>query len=98
MTQATCRGRGFAGAKAMPLPALEHIMYGPVRSRRLGASLGINLLPAGLKVCNMNCAYCQYGWTRGAARLRGGGTPWPKPQAVETAVGARLAQAAAQNE
>ena len=37
----------------MPLPALEHIMYGPVRSRRLGTSLGINLLPAGKKICNM---------------------------------------------
>jgi wyosine [tRNA(Phe)-imidazoG37] synthetase (radical SAM superfamily) len=43
---------------AMPLPLLERIMYGPVRSRRLGTSLGINLVPAGMK-SNMNCAYCQ---------------------------------------
>jgi wyosine [tRNA(Phe)-imidazoG37] synthetase (radical SAM superfamily) len=74
----------------MPLPALEHIMYGPVRSRRLGTSLGINLLPAGKKICNMNCAYCQYGWTRGAVRYRGQGPGWPTAQAVDTALSARL--------
>ncbi len=39
------------------------IVYGPVRSRRLGRSLGVNLSPAGRKTCNFNCAYCQYGWT-----------------------------------
>lgn len=39
------------------------IVYGPVRSRRLGRSLGINLAPVGRKTCNYNCAYCQYGWT-----------------------------------
>jgi len=61
----------------MTLPLLDRIVYGPVRSRRLGASLGINLLPAGMKICNMDCAYCQYGWTRGAARYRGQGTGWP---------------------
>jgi wyosine [tRNA(Phe)-imidazoG37] synthetase (radical SAM superfamily) len=78
----------------MALPLLEHIVYGPVRSRRLGVSLGINLLPPGSKVCTMNCAYCQYGWTRGAARYRGEGKGWPTAQAVETAVSERLARAA----
>ena len=39
------------------------IVYGPVRSRRLGQSLGVNLAPFGRKTCNFNCAYCQYGWT-----------------------------------
>ena len=39
------------------------IVYGPVQSRRLGRSLGINLAPQGRKTCNYNCAYCQYGWT-----------------------------------
>jgi wyosine [tRNA(Phe)-imidazoG37] synthetase (radical SAM superfamily) len=82
----------------MPLPALERIVYGPVRSRRLGASLGINLLPAGMKICNMNCAYCQYGWTRGAIRHRGQGVGWPSPQAVEVALSARLSAAAERNE
>lgn len=82
----------------MPLPPFEHITYGPVRSRRLGVSLGVNLLPAGGKVCNMNCAYCQYGWTRGAARYRGQGTGWPTVQSVESAVSERLMRAAERNE
>jgi wyosine [tRNA(Phe)-imidazoG37] synthetase (radical SAM superfamily) len=82
----------------MALPPLEGIVYGPVRSRRLGRSLGINLLPAGMKVCNLNCAYCQYGWTRGAARFRGTGKGWPSAQAVAMAVEDRLARAADNNE
>ncbi|MGH7770024.1 MAG: radical SAM protein [Candidatus Binatia bacterium] len=39
------------------------IIYGPLRSRRLGLSLGINLLPEDYKLCSFNCAYCQYSWT-----------------------------------
>lgn len=82
----------------MALSPVDRIVYGPVRSRRLGRSLGINLLPMGMKVCNMNCAYCQYGWTRGAVRYRGQGSGWPSPAAVETAVVHRLTRAADTNE
>jgi wyosine [tRNA(Phe)-imidazoG37] synthetase (radical SAM superfamily) len=83
----------------MTLALLERIVYGPVASRRLGRSLGINLLPAGMKVCNMNCAYCQYGWTRGAImKFRGRGSGWPTPGAVETAVAMRLQLAAESGE
>lgn len=39
------------------------IIYGPVASRRFGRSLGINLLPPGVKVCGFNCNYCELGWT-----------------------------------
>ena len=39
------------------------IIFGPVRSRRLGLSLGINLLPAHRKHCSFNCIYCECGWT-----------------------------------
>lgn len=39
------------------------IIYGPILSRRLGLSLGINLLPSSYKLCSFNCLYCQYGWT-----------------------------------
>lgn len=39
------------------------IVYGPIESRRLGRSLGINLLPTSFKMCSLNCSYCQYGWT-----------------------------------
>ncbi|HYM22560.1 MAG TPA: radical SAM protein [Vicinamibacterales bacterium] len=76
----------------------ERVVYGPVRSRRLGRSLGINLLPAGLKVCNMNCAYCQYGWTRGRTRTQPPGATWPAAQTVAAALTARLALAAERNE
>lgn len=48
----------------MTIPLQRGIIYGPVRSRRLGSSLGINLLPVKYKVCSFNCVYCQYGWTR----------------------------------
>ncbi len=39
--------------------------YGPVHSRRLGRSLGINALPFERKVCSFNCVYCHYGATHG---------------------------------
>jgi wyosine [tRNA(Phe)-imidazoG37] synthetase (radical SAM superfamily) len=35
-------------------------------ARRLGVSLGINLLPTEYKLCSFNCLYCQYGWTKKA--------------------------------
>jgi len=46
------------------LPLQSRVIYGPVQSRRLGLSLGVNLLPADYKLCSFNCLYCQYGWTR----------------------------------
>jgi len=39
------------------------IVYGPVASRRLGRSLGVNLLPPRRKLCTFDCVYCQYGPT-----------------------------------
>ncbi len=38
------------------------IIFGPVRSRRLGLSLGVNLLPADSKLCSFDCIYCECGW------------------------------------
>lgn len=40
------------------------IIYGPVRSRRLGISLGVNLLPLHSKLCNFDCIYCECGWNK----------------------------------
>ncbi len=48
----------------MAIPLQSSYVYGPVNSRRLGRSLGINILPLRVKVCNFNCIYCQYGETR----------------------------------
>lgn len=39
------------------------IVYGPILSRRLGRSLGVNLLGQAQKVCNFNCVYCECGRT-----------------------------------
>lgn len=47
----------------MLLPLQKGIVYGPIESRRLGSSLGVNVLPPEKKICTFNCAYCQYGWT-----------------------------------
>ncbi len=41
----------------------DNMVFGPVFSRRLGVSLGINLLPIDNKYCNFNCIYCECGWT-----------------------------------
>jgi wyosine [tRNA(Phe)-imidazoG37] synthetase (radical SAM superfamily) len=40
----------------------NNIIFGPIRSRRLGLSLGVNLLPVESKLCNFNCIYCECGW------------------------------------
>ena len=45
------------------LPLKPGIIYGPVNSRRLGRSLGINLSPVKHKLCSFNCIYCHFGWT-----------------------------------
>ncbi len=39
------------------------IIFGPVKSRRFGVSLGVNLLPENYKFCTFNCVYCECGWT-----------------------------------
>jgi len=43
----------------------QGIIYGPIFSRRLGRSLGINLLPLEKKICSFDCIYCQYGHSHG---------------------------------
>jgi len=48
------------------------IIFGPVRSRRFGVSLGINLLPLDSKLCSFDCIYCECGLT--------GHEPGTKPQ------------------
>ncbi len=46
-------------------PSLFHeIIYGPVKSRRLGNSLGINIIPTNEKICSFDCLYCECGWTQ----------------------------------
>lgn len=42
----------------------DEITFGPILSRRLGASLGVNILPREGKTCNFDCVYCECGWNR----------------------------------
>jgi wyosine [tRNA(Phe)-imidazoG37] synthetase (radical SAM superfamily) len=79
------------------MPALimyPGIIYGPVQSRRLGLSLGINLLPVGRKVCSFNCVYCECGDTTElldqARDEQGRRTTFPTVDAVREAVEAAL--------
>lgn len=46
----------------MPTFLFDKIIFGPVNSRRLGLSLGINLLTPSSKHCNFDCIYCECGW------------------------------------
>ena len=41
---------------------VEPLVFGPIKSRRLGNSLGINLLPEFGKICSFDCIYCECGW------------------------------------
>ncbi len=47
----------------MPTFLWESIAFGPIYSRRLGSSLGINLMPTDEKICTFDCLYCECGWT-----------------------------------
>lgn len=55
----------------MPTFLFDRIIFGPVKSRRLGVSLGINLLPSTRKLCNFNCIYCECGWTPDGGQEKG---------------------------
>ena len=69
----------------------EETVFGPIFSRRLGSSLGINLLPVNGKICTFDCIYCECGWNRdgrGDSRL-------PKAAEVREVLGAKLQQLAA---
>ena len=48
----------------------DNFIFGPIHSRRLGLSLGINLLPVDCKLCSFNCIYCECGWTLGGQKPR----------------------------
>ncbi|NLJ42350.1 MAG: radical SAM protein [Bacteroidales bacterium] len=67
----------------------DKIIFGPVRSRRLGVSLGINLLPTTKKVCNFNCIYCECGWTNPSQGER---STFPRREEVRNALDKKLAR------
>ena len=63
------------------------IINGPVRSRRLGVSLGLNILPPRSKLCTFHCPYCECGFSTPKAE----GTRWPSPDIVADALAKTLA-------
>jgi wyosine [tRNA(Phe)-imidazoG37] synthetase (radical SAM superfamily) len=60
----------------------EGIINGPVRSRRLGVSLGLNLIPLHSKLCTFDCPYCECGRNTPKAP----GSRWPSPDLVADAL------------
>lgn len=48
----------------------EEIIFGPLNSRRLGISLGINVLPIHSKYCTFDCIYCECGWTHSDQKVK----------------------------
>ena len=66
----------------------EETVFGPIFSRRLGSSLGINLLPVNGKMCTFDCIYCECGWNRDGRD----DTRLPKAAEVKEALETKLRQ------
>lgn len=73
----------------------DKIIFGPVESRRLGNSLGINLLPATKKICSFNCIYCECGWTH---RIKNPENLLPRREEIYKALDQRLSEMKKRNE
>lgn len=69
----------------------DDIVFGPILSRRLGSSLGVNILPSKGKLCNFDCIYCECGWNKdGRSDNR-----FPYLAEVEAALEAKMSKASA---
>lgn len=71
----------------------DEIAFGPIFSRRLGSSLGVNILPSKGKLCNFDCIYCECGWNKDGAVA---GREFPRLAEVEKALEIKLSSAASQ--
>ncbi|MDD2285610.1 MAG: radical SAM protein [Paludibacter sp.] len=65
----------------------NNIIFGPVKSRRLGVSLGVNLLPVDAKICSFDCIYCECGFNTTMKE-----SPLPTREQVYATLEARLQQ------
>lgn len=61
------------------------IAYGPIHSRRLGVSLGMEIMPLEHKLCTFNCVYCECGWNEPIAH-----PALPTREEVKAALEAKL--------
>lgn len=71
----------------------DQIVFGPIHSRRLGSSLGINLLPFDGKVCSFDCIYCECGYNEDGKTK----TPLPSQEQVKAALDNKLHQLKSEN-
>ena len=76
----------------MATSLFNDIIFGPVKSRRLGLSLGVNLLPTESKLCNFNCIYCECGWSVAGVKPR-----FNSREEVRRQLGEKLREMAAAN-
>lgn len=70
----------------------DEIVFGPIFSRRLGSSLGVNLLPSKGKLCNFDCVYCECGWNKDGK----GDKVFPELKDIEAALEKKMSTAAAE--
>ena len=73
----------------------DKTIFGPVKSRRLGVSLGINLLQNDCKLCSFNCIYCECGWNPDPRTVK---VKLPTREDVKLALEIKLKEMASQNE
>ncbi len=71
----------------------DQIIFGPVKSRRLGISLGINLLPIDAKICSFDCIYCECGFNTTMKEH-----PLPHRREVQKALEAKLKEMSEEGE
>lgn len=65
-------------------------IFGPVKSRRLGLSLGINLMPGDGKICTFDCIYCECGFNKERIPT----LPRPAREEIKVALGNKLREMA----
>ena len=70
----------------------DDIVFGPISSRRLGSSLGVNLLPSKGKLCNFDCIYCECGWNKDGR----GDSQFPSLEDVKKALSQRISELSAE--
>ena len=70
----------------------DDIVFGPIFSRRLGSSLGVNILPSKGKLCNFDCIYCECGWNKDGISDK----VFPRLAQVEAALEEKMSKAAAE--
>lgn len=74
---------------------LGNIIFGPVKSRRLGTSLGVNILPSNRKICTFDCVYCECGFNKDGNNTS---NKFPKRKDVQKALENRLEKMQENNE